>query len=177
MPNGWVHAVMDLIAFGRPYFKLHQKKDAPFRTLGPRHRKIYHEWYNEYGRSWTHDDPFPGIMMDFIRNLGQKRSAEYIEEQMVWVSHDYLDRVWDDLDSAQRKYWEACFAWVLFHPDILISWAGVDVENGKILRNIEGKDVWEYEPGLKRDYQNLCRYVQKVAANDASLQVVLRQYG
>ncbi|MFQ5642014.1 MAG: hypothetical protein ACE5IR_28920, partial [bacterium] len=155
MPNGWVHAVQDLIAFGRPYFELRQKKDAPSKTLGARHREINHEWYNEYGHLWTHDDPFPDIILDFFRNLRQKKGGEYTEEQMVWASHDYLDCVWDDLDYSHRKYWEGWFAWVLFNPEILKSWAGVDIAESKILRMVENKEVWEYEPGLKPLYENL----------------------
>ncbi len=33
MPSSWVPAVMDLIACGRPYFELHQKKDAHLQGL------------------------------------------------------------------------------------------------------------------------------------------------
>lgn len=177
MPSGWVHAVHDLIAFGRPYLELHQKKDAAYKRLGVRHREVDHEWYNLFGHEWTHDDPFPRIIMNFFRDLGQKRTGEYTEQQMVWVSHDVLDRVWDDLDAAHRKCWEGCLAWVLFNPEFLKSWAGVDVVESKILRMVDDKEVWEYEPGLKRDYQNLCRYVEEVVARDSVLCEVLKRYG
>jgi hypothetical protein len=65
----------------------------------------------------------------------------------------------------------------LFTPDILKSKFGVDVAESKNLRIVEDKEVWEYEPGLKRKYQNLCCYVQKVVANDGRLGDVLRQFG
>jgi hypothetical protein len=34
MPNAWVHTVIDLIVWGRPYFWLHKEKDKPHKILG-----------------------------------------------------------------------------------------------------------------------------------------------
>ncbi|MDP2753312.1 MAG: hypothetical protein Q8P40_02850, partial [Nitrospirota bacterium] len=39
MANVWVHAVIDLIAYGKPYFDLHKEKDKPHEILGSRHGK------------------------------------------------------------------------------------------------------------------------------------------
>ena len=46
MPAGWMHAVIDLIAYDRPYLEIHQWKDAPARWLGVHHRAERHDWYN-----------------------------------------------------------------------------------------------------------------------------------
>ena len=34
MPSAWVHAAIDLIAYGRPYFGLHKKKDKAYCSVG-----------------------------------------------------------------------------------------------------------------------------------------------
>jgi hypothetical protein len=49
MAYAWVHAVIDLIAYGRPYFGLHKEKDKPYELLGPNHRIINPDWYQSYG--------------------------------------------------------------------------------------------------------------------------------
>ena len=96
---------------------------------------------------------------------------------MVWASHDYLDRIWDGLDFSQRKYWEGWFTWVLLNPDMLKSWAGVDVVEGKVRRMVDEKEVWEYEPDLKALYENLCRYVRTVTVRDGRLREMLARLG
>ena len=79
---------------------------------------------------------------------------------MAYVDHDYIDRTWDDLSDLERKYWEGFFTYVLFSPKILKEWAGVDVLEGKIQRIINGSEVWENCPELKREYERLLNYVK-----------------
>jgi len=177
MPNGWVHATIDLIAFGCPYLHLHQEKDKPHQHLGPKHRNVNHEWYQAFGQVWTHDDPFPIWLCNAIRKVGLDEGADFAEEQMVGIAHEYYDRIWDSLTFPDRKYWESVFAWILINPSILRNWAGVDVERSLIQRTINDAEIWEYCPKTRIGYRQLYRYVQTVVRNDPSLQNMLKQYG
>lgn len=176
MPSAWVHAAIDLIAYGRSYFDLHKKKDKAYELLGPNHRIVNHDWYQAYGRSWNFCEPFPPGIKESIRLLGNKEGADKAEEQMAWIDHDYIDRTWDVLSGSERKYWEGFFAWVLFSPDILKDWAGVDVLNGKIHRVIEDQEIWEECPYTKAEYRRLRRYVEVVKSRDKRLRDILDRY-
>jgi len=105
MPSAWVHAAINIIAYGRPYFDLHKEKDKAHETLGPNHRIVNHEWYQDYGKFWDYHDPFPTSLKEFIRIFGIKEGADKAEELMAWVDHDYIDRIWDDLSDQERRYW------------------------------------------------------------------------
>jgi hypothetical protein len=177
MPNGWVHAIIDLIAYGRPYFDLHKEKDKAHETLGLKHRIVNHKWYQDYGKAWDFRDPFPSSIKDLILRIRNEEGDEKAEEQMAWIDHDYIDRIWDDLSSHERRYWEGFFIWVLLSHKILREWAGVDVQEGKIHRLIDGREIWENCPEVKREYQRLCRYVKSVRRNNKDLQNVCRCYG
>jgi hypothetical protein len=173
MPNGWVHATIDLIVFGRSYFDLHHEKDKACGFLGAEHRIVNHEWYQAFGRVWTFSDPFPSWLKGSMQALGDAEGADKAEEQMVLNAHEYLDRVWDGLSAPERKYWESFFIWVLFHPRILKDWAGVDVVNGRIHRVVENQEIWETCPDVKSEYQRLCRYTSVVRHNDETLRDIL----
>ncbi len=177
MPSGYVHAIIDLIAFGRPYFDLHQRKDLPYKTLGPEHRLVNHAWYQEFGKLWNFSDPFPTWLRQSIQDLLLIKSPDKVEEQMVDLAHDHLDRVWNDLSYIKRTYWESFFAWVVISPSILNSWAGVDVLNGRIQRIVDGQEIWEYCPELKFQYRRLRRYVRAVIAKNKSVESMIRLYG
>lgn len=177
MPDGWIHAVIDFIAYGRPYFDLHKEKDKAHEILGSNHRIVNHEWYQTYGKFWDFHDPFPSWLKESIRMLGIEEGAEKAEEQMAWVDHDCIDRTWDVLSDPERKYWEGFFAWILYNPRIFKEWAGVDVLNGRIQRLIDGCEVWEYCPELKFDYKRLCKYVKAVKERDEVLQNMIERYG
>lgn len=177
MANAWLHATMDLIAFGKPYFALHQQKDEAYETLGPEHRKVNHEWYNKFGNQWTFSDPFPIRLKQFIQAVGDAKGDVRAEEWMVWATHDYIDRVCDRLSDAERKYWESFFIWLLFNPQILRDWAGVDVVEGRIHRVIDDQEIWEDCPEIIGEYEKLCRYVMAVVNKDETLQGMLRFYG
>lgn len=162
MPPGWIHETIDLIAYGRIYRHVHQKKDAESqRTPGLRHRLEGHEWYLDFQRYWDFTKPFPDWLEKTIRGLKETKGAEIAEERMVSDTHDYFDRVWDDLPKEIRNYWEGFFIWVLYNPQILDTWAHVDVLNGRILRMIEGQKVWEDSPETVSAYKRLHRDVSR----------------
>ncbi len=177
MPNGWVHAAHDLIAFGMPYLSVHQAKDNAARTLGPRHRMVDHEWYWQFGTSWTFSDPFPTCARSRIEELAKRAGPDEAEVQEAIFSHDYLDRIWDDLPPFQRKYWEGFMVWLILHPAILKSWAGVDVKQGTIHRIVDGQDIWEACAELKPLYRRLRRYVEFVKWKDPALREMVARCG
>lgn len=177
MPSRWVHAVIDLIAYGRPYFDLHEEKDKWYKTFGSNHRIIDHEWYQSYGRLWNFHVPFPSWLKESIRILGNAEGADKAEEQMARVDHDYIDRIWNDLSGQEKIYREGFFMWVLLNPKILKEWADVDVLKGRIQRIINGREVWESCPELKPEYMRLRTYVEAVKRNNKDLQDMVRRYG
>jgi len=170
MPSTWVHAVIDLIAYGRPYFDLHKEKDKPYETLGWNHRQIAHEWYQAFWKKWTLDEPFPVHLREDILKIESINGPNKAEERMACVDHDYIDRMWDNLSAQEKKYRERFFAWVLFNPKILKEWAGVDVLENRIQRAIEDREVWEDCPELKFEYRRLRKYVEAVKERDKVLQ-------
>lgn len=172
MPNGWIHATIDLIAYGRPYFNIHQHKDEAYKWLGKDHRKVDHEWYQAFG-IWTFNDPFPDFLRDMISNIREGCGAQIAEERMAYWDRDYFDRIWDDISKEQREYIEEAFAWVLLHPEFLKKWAAVDVINGKIKRVIDQQEIWEECPEIIDEYYRLCCYVKKVIENSKDLQNIL----
>lgn len=177
MSSGWVHAGIDLLAYGRPYLDLHKEKDKPYELLGSYHRIVNHDWYQAYGKTWNFDEPFPSRIKESIRVLGNKEGTDKAEEQMVWIDHDYIDKTWDILSDAERKYWEGFFAWVLLSPKILKDWAGIDVLDGKIQRIVKNHEVWVSYPKLKFEYENLYKYVKAVVEKDKILVGMLERYG
>lgn len=177
MPYGWVHATVDLISFGRPHFDLHQLKDRPHKYLGKEHRSINHAWYQEYDIRWNFADPFPSWLLESFQELLHIESPDQVEEQMVDIAHDHLDKIWDDLLPSKRKYWESFFAWVVINPLVLKSWAGVDVLNSRIQRIVDGQEIWEYCPNLMYQYHRLRRYVRAVIAKNKRVESMIRLYG
>src|SRR5574341_1256180 len=144
MANGWVHDIMGLIVYGRPYHNVNKVKDEESqRKPGRCHREVNHGWYQAFGELWSFPDPLPDFLKEDIQRLKDVKGADIAEERMVSDTHDYLDRIWDcdELTKPERdcikKYWEGLYAWLLFRPEILKDWAGVDVLNGKIQRFIE----------------------------------------
>ena len=177
MPNGWVHAVIDIIVYGRPYFDLHKEKDKPSQILGRKHRIVRHNWYQVFEKWWTFDEPFPTCLKEQISEIRTANGPEKAEECMAYVDHDYIDRIWDDLSHKESKYWEGFFMYVLFNPKILKEWAKVDVLEGRIHRTINGREVWEDCPELKSEYRRLRSYVNIVKERDKDLQKIVERYG
>ena len=165
MPNGWMHASIDLVVYGRTYFDMHKKKDAPYKYLGKAHRQVNHEWYNVFGSEWDLKNPYPKTMVKFLGKLEKSNlSDNEVEGMQSWISHDYMDRIWDTLNHRQRWYREGAYYWLLCHPEFLKK-QGVDVINGKIHRVIDGKEIWEYEPVVIKEYRILKAYTDKVFQN------------
>lgn len=177
MPNGWVHATVDLVAFGFSYFDLHQAKDKPYEILGSAHRMVNHEWYQAFGKAWTLSEPFPSRLTEWIRTLRNAKGARRAEEEMASAAHDYLDKIWDGLSDQERKYREGFFAWLILNPQILKDWAGVDVLNGRISRLVGDQQIWEDRPAARSEYERLRRYAAVVVGNNPDLQDMLERYG
>jgi len=177
MPSAWVHAVIDLLAYGRPYFDLHKQKDKPHTALSSNHRIVNHDWYQAYRSSWDFAEPFPPCIRESIQILRNEEGADKAEQVMAWTDHDYVDRTWDALSGVERKYWEGFFAWVLLSPKILKDRADVDVLDGKIKRTIKNHETWESCPQLRSEYKRVCNYVRAVIGNDRALQDMLERHG
>ena len=176
MPSAWVHAVIDLIVYGRPCFDVHKRKDQAHERLGPGHRREGHEWYQAFGEQWNWDHPFPCGLRDEVQRIGNARGTPEAEQRMVYTGHDYIDTIWDGLSRSHRKYWEGFFAWVLFSARILLEWAGVDVLRGAIQRVVAAREIWGKCPRLTREYNRLCNYVKAVSDADALLRDAIARH-
>lgn len=162
MAAGWFHQTQDLIAFGRIYPYVQREKDAASQRMpGRRHREVGHDYYRQYGKLWSNDNPFPPCVTEAIQRLKDSKGPEVAEEEMASYAHDHLDRVWDELARETRRYWEGCFVCLLYHPEVLESWAGVDVIRGKIRRSIDGQEIWEDSPETREEYRKLRREVSR----------------
>lgn len=176
MPCGWVHETLDLIVFGTTYRAVHQAKDAHSQLLpGIAHRRVGHEWYQAYGAAWTFAHPFPNSANEEISTIRRRRGPDAAEEQMASVAHDNFDRHWDELSALVREFWEGFFVWLLYRPDLLESWAGVDVLRGRILRTINDEQVWEESAAVCAKYRELRRRVSRNYKH--RLRSVLVRYG
>ena len=67
--------------------------------------------------------------------------------------------------------------WLLFRPDLLRDWAGVDVVAGKIHRVIDGNEVWEDEPVVVSEYQRLCKRARFLLRVDGALRRLVEENG
>jgi hypothetical protein len=107
------------------------------------------------------------------------RADEYIAS----VAHEELDAIWDypELSCheryATRKYWEAFHVWLVQNPEVLRTWAGVDVIAGRIQRVIDGAEIWETEPEVKVEYARLLRRARFLVRVDRDLAFMLAEYG
>lgn len=173
MPAGWVHAAFDLSVWARSYFDDHRRKDRWAKTLGRWHRRRGHDWYLQFGKAWTLENPFPSTVVNQLRSL----SPFAAEALQVNLSHDYLDKIWDFLDAQERRYWEGFFAWLVLNPELLITWAGVDVLRGRIERTVSNRTNWNSCPALRGEYKRLRKYVEAVLRKNAQLRFVLNEYG
>jgi hypothetical protein len=173
MPAGWVHATFDLAIWGRSYFDHHRQKGRWSKTLGRWHRRRDHDWYWKLGSLWTLESPFPSCVEDQLRPLSPHEG----EKLQVDLSHDYLDRTWDFLTQQERDYWEGFFAWLLLHPRLLMTWAGVDVLSGRIARQISGKTLWRRCPAVRGEYQRLRKYLDVVIRKKPQLRLRLNLWG
>jgi hypothetical protein len=174
--RGYIHQTIDLITNGRTYAHVHHRKDAAAQTMpGARHRAIGHEWYQRYELEWNHSDPFPQSAREIIQKLNAACGPDVAEERMSSDSHDFIDRIWDELSREHRLHREGFFAWLVFHPELLEQWAAVDVIGGRIKRTVNGDEVWEDCPEVIGEYRVLRREVSRHHKN--RLRHVLARFG
>jgi hypothetical protein len=155
MASKFVHDVLSLIIFGLPYDDVHARKDS-FSQLAPGiiHRKVRHRKYQAYQKTWNMEAPFSHEENRSIRRVLAWKGADIAEKYMASLSHDVQDRVWDYPEisaverAAVRLYWEAFCVWLVLNPDLLKSWAGVDVISGQVCRTVDGISIWQQEPTL-----------------------------
>lgn len=163
MASAWVHAVLCLIAFGRPYFDLNKDIDAWQEQLGPEHRMMGHDYYRAFGKLWSMEDPFPERVRDFVSKLAQRRGGEETEKEVVRLAHSYFDRVWNEFSEEERIRFQRDFASIALDPELLRRWAGVDMLQGKIHRSLEdGTETWDDAPDLVYEYQRLAAYIRAI---------------
>lgn len=184
MARGLVHEVHSLVAFGLPYRHVHARKDAfSRRSPGLRHRRVKHRKYQAFGKTWDFRDPYPAKAQRQVERIVRWKGPDRAEEYMASVSHDVDDKSWDFDGTTRverfaiRKYWESFCAWLVLNPDILKSWAGVDVAAGRIHRVIDGVEVWEEEPKLAGAYATLYNRVCFLIRRDRTLRNALVKYG
>ena len=162
MPAGWIHRMHDVIVFGQTYPEIHRSKDAcALKVPGRRHREVGHEWYQKFGKDWDFSNPFPESVNQQVRDLGRSQGPDVAERLQVDRAHDCLDRTWDDLSKECREFWQGFFVWLVYRPDLLKSWAGVDVMGGTIQRSYNGCEVWEDCPEVREQYKRLRREVSR----------------
>jgi len=161
MPLRWLHETHDLIVFGRSYWPLHKWKDAPSRTLGPRHRIERHDWYNRHGLDWILEDPFPrSVLLENRRKL-LAEGPDTAESFQASLAHDLIDKCWDGLTRADKKGWAEAFKGIILSPRFLRTWAGIDVfESTLEVNHSDGRVVWEFQPSLNHDWRRLKTFIE-----------------
>lgn len=184
MPSKLVHQVNSLIALGQPYGHVHARKDAfSQRAPGLRHRKVKHRKYWTFNRTWDFANPFSFNERQQIERVCRWKGPTVAEEYMTSLAHDVDDKTWDfdgvsrSERSAIRTYWESFCAWLVLNPDILRERIGVDVVEGRVLRLIDGIQVWENEPALIAAYDALYKHVQFLIQRKPALRAALAEYG
>lgn len=162
MAAGWLHQMHDIVVFGQAYLDIHRAKDAHAQKVpGKRHREVGHDWYQRFGEAWDSSNPFPEVVNQRVRDLGLAEGPDTAERLQVDLAHDCLDKTWDDLPNDSREYWEGFFTFLIYRPDVLRLWAGVDVIGGRVRRSHNGHDVWEDCPEVIQQYKRLRREVSR----------------
>lgn len=156
MPPGWIHRAHDLIIFGDIYTRIHKWKDE---RPGGRHRRWRHKWYNEFGKTWDFQNPFPPRFIKQYRRFLAKVGPGLAEVRQADILHDYWDRFWDTLNLHERENIGAAFLFWIMEPELLLRKADVDVFGEKVRRKIHGREVWERIPRLNEKYMQLRRSI------------------
>jgi hypothetical protein len=183
MASKFVHDVLSLIIFGLPYDEVHARKDS-FSQLAPGiiHRKVRHRKYQAYQKTWNMETPFSHEENRSIKRVLAWKGADIAEKYMAFLSHDVQDRVWDypeisaDERAAVRLYWEAFCVWLVLNPDLLKSWAGVDVISGQVCRTVDGISIWQQEPTLIGAYAVLFNRANFLLRRKTGLRETLQRY-
>ena len=184
MPSGFVHEVHTLVVLGRSYPNIHRRKDAPARRRpGMAHRRFRHGWYQACGRLWDIDGSVSGPAMQRLARVRRCLGAEKVDEYIASLAHEQLDAIWDYPELSReerritRKYWESVHVWLVLNPDVLRTWAGVDVIAGRIHRVIDGVEIWEEDPEVTIDYARLLHRARLLARVDSRIAFMLARYG
>lgn len=184
MASGFVHEVQTLIALGRSYPHIHQRKDGPARYRpGLAHRRVRHNWYQSHGTLWHVDNPGSDVALKRLDRVRRVLGPDKADEYIASLAHDQLDVIWDysELSHSERKfarkYWEAFHVWIVLRPGLLKTWGGVDVLSGRIQRIVDDVEVWENDPEVKREYARLLRRAQVLARRDRGIAFMLKTYG
>lgn len=160
MASAWVHDVLCLIAFGKPYFELNKRIDSWSENLGPAHRQMGHDYYQAYGILWNMDNPFPERVLEHCGKTRELHGDQEAEREQVELSHCYLDRVWDDFPKDYRESLELALARFVSDPELMKKSAGVDVIKGRIQYKLENRQfTWLDDSKLPDEYQRLIRYI------------------
>jgi hypothetical protein len=183
MASKFVHDVLSLIIFGLPYDEVHARKDS-FSQLAPGiiHRKVRHRKYQAYQKTWNMETPFSHEENRSIKRVLAWKGADIAEKYMASLSHDVQDRLWDypeisaDERIAVRLYWEAFCVWLVRNPDLLKSWAGVDVISGQVCRTVDGISIWQQEPTLIGAYAVLFNRANFLLRRKTGLRETLQRY-
>jgi hypothetical protein len=183
MASKFVHDMLSLIIFGLPYDEVHARKDS-FSQLAPGiiHRKVRHRKYQAYQKTWNMEAPFSHEENRSIKRVLAWKGADIAEKYMASLSHDVQDRVWDypeisaDERAAVRLYWEAFCVWLVLNPDLLKSWAGVDVISGRLCREVGGVSIWQEEPALIGAYAALFNRANFLLRRKTALRETLQRY-
>lgn len=163
MASAWVHSVLSLIAFGRPYFDLNQQIDSWSPELRYEHRVMGHDYYQAFDKVWTMDNPFPEEVLEHCRKTRARYGDEEAEKEQVRLAHCYFDKTWDDFSQEQKESIELVVARLLATPEVLYHTVGVDVIEGKIQYQLENGELqWVDSPDLPNEYQRLIKYVSTV---------------
>jgi hypothetical protein len=183
MASRFVHDMLSLIIFGLPYDEVHARKDS-FSQCAPGiiHRRVRHKKYQAYEKTWNMDTPFSDRENRSIKRVSDWKGADVAEKYMASLSHDIQDRVWDypemsgDERAAVRLYWEAFCVWLVLNPDLLKSWAGVDVISGRVCRTMDGVSIWQEEPTLMGAYAALLNRANFLLRRKTALRETLGKY-
>jgi hypothetical protein len=127
MPRRWLHESLDIVVWGESYWQEHKRKDAAYKTLGPKHRAVGHPWYSKFKRDWTFEDPFPPKVLEKTRRIRITKGGAAAEKYQANLTHDYLDRLWDTFDRADRRQVAESIRHLILNTRMLRDWAGVDV--------------------------------------------------
>ena len=173
----WLHETLDIIIWGRSYWRLHQELDKEARKLGKYHRMYdSHDWYRKFGESWDWENPFPkeelnkeipeilkvipsGLRQTFNKLVNRekrlsKEKGIVKEAFQAYITHCFEDRLWAESSPKEREYIKRfCVVWIL-SPRLLYDKAGIDINGWKIKVKRDG-EVWEDSPRLETDYKNL----------------------
>lgn len=161
MPRRWMHETLDLIVFGRSYWRLHKWKDSPWETLGGAHRRERHDYYNRHGLDWTHEDTFPESVLSQNDRKLREGGPDDAEMFQADLARDVLDRCWDNLNRTERKAWVAAFRRIILDPHFLRRSARVDVLESTIeATDCDGQRSWDYDPDVKCNWLRLTAFVE-----------------